>query len=130
MSTFTWKKRYKIGNATVDEQHKHLFDLANQTIKATETEDLIPLLMQFYQHVRQHFRAEEELMKQHHYPNYAMHVEAHNLMLDKLNAISKTVQSRQWTPADIQAFVNNWLLVHILEVDMMFGKFLKQHGPT
>ncbi len=130
MSTFTWQDHYKIGNATVDAQHQHLFELANQIVGTTEAHELTRLFMMFYQHVREHFEAEESLMKQYLYPDYPMHVEAHNLLLDKLIEISKTIQNRQWIPADIQAFLNDWLLRHILEVDMSFGEFLKQHSQS
>lgn len=130
MSNFTWQEQYRIGNATVDEQHQYLFELANQLIDEADTDEITRLLMLFYQHVRTHFQDEEALMKQHHYPGYALHVAAHDLMLDKLVDISRSVPSGEWTPADIQAFVDNWLKAHILEVDMLFGEFLKRHGQT
>lgn len=130
MSKFTWQEQYRIGNATVDEQHQHLFELANQLIDEADTDEITRLLMLFYQHARMHFQDEEAMMKQHHYPDYAVHVEAHNLMLDKLVDISRSIPSGKWTPADIQMFVDNWLKVHILEVDMMLGEFLKRHSQT
>ncbi|MGZ4958787.1 MAG: bacteriohemerythrin [Methylomonas sp.] len=130
MSKFIWKDHFKIGDVTVDAQHRHLFDLANQIVQATTPSELTRLFMLFYKHVREHFQAEEDLMRQHQYPDYAVHVEAHNLMLDRLIDISGTVQSGQWAKADIQAFVESWLQVHIQEVDMKFGEFLNQHRNT
>lgn len=130
MSEFTWLDDYKIGDASIDKQHQNLFTVANQIIEAKTDGEVSRLLMQFYQHVREHFNDEENLMKRHHYPDYPAHVAAHNLMLDKLNDIGKTVHSKQWTPEDIRIFVNHWVLVHILEVDMQFGQFLKQHSQT
>lgn len=128
MSEFIWHDHYKIGNATVDEQHQHLFELANQIVEAGDTDELIRLFMLFYQHIREHFQAEETLMKLKHYPAYEQHVTAHNQMLDRLVEISQTIHSRQWNPADIQVFVSRWVLVHILEVDRLLGLFLDDLG--
>jgi|APLak6261669570_1056073.scaffolds.fasta_scaffold00011_33 hemerythrin len=129
MTEFIWQDHYKIGNATVDAQHQHLFELANQIVEATDTDEITRLVMLFYQHIREHFQSEEDLMKLYHYPCYPVHVEAHNLMLDRLIEISKTIQHEQWNPTDIREFVSDWVLRHILEVDMLLGDFMKQHLP-
>lgn len=130
MSEFIWHNHYKIGHATVDEQHQHLFELANLIVEANDTDELIRLFMLFYQHIREHFQAEEALMKQLNYPGYEQHVTAHNQMLDRLVEISKTIHARQWNLADIQVFVSRWVLVHILEVDRLLGQFLDQRGTA
>jgi hemerythrin len=90
MDMFTWQDHYQIGNAAVDAQHQHLFDLAKQIVEATGTDELTRLVMQFYQPIREHFQSEENLMKLHGYPCYPVHIENHNLMLNRLIEISKT----------------------------------------
>lgn len=127
MSEFTWSDRYKIGNDLVDSQHQHIFKLANETVSVSDDADITRLLMLFYQHVREHFQAEEHLMKQAGYPRYQEHVEEHNLMLDRLNEISLNVQKRQWNPDDIKMFVRRWISVHIVQEDMRVGEYLKTH---
>ncbi|MDD1621698.1 MAG: bacteriohemerythrin [Methylococcaceae bacterium] len=130
MDMFTWQDHFKIGNVAVDTQHQHLFDLANQIVEATGTDELTRLVMLFCQHIREHFQAEESLMKLHRYPCYPVHVENHNLMLNRLIEISKTIQENRWNPADIDTFVSDWVLRHIQEVDMLLGEFLTQHDQT
>jgi hemerythrin len=125
MSEFTWQDDYKIGHATVDAQHRQLFDLANKIVEAATSETLTHLFALFYQHIREHFEAEEQLMKHHGYPGYAQHVATHNQMLDRLNDISQTIYHKQWQPADIKVFVSQWVLVHILEEDKLLGEYLK-----
>lgn len=127
MSEFTWNENYQIGNETVDSQHRYIFELANQIVDVTDDGEITRLLMLFYQHVREHFYAEEQLMKQTSYPGYQKHVEQHNQMLDRLVEISETVQKKQWHPSDIKEFVNGWVLVHILQEDMLLGAYLKTH---
>lgn len=128
MNEFVWNNRYLIGNEEVDVQHQHLFELANQLVEASRDDEIIRLLMLFYQHAREHFSAEEELMKQAGYPDYLRHVEAHNQMLGKLAELSKTVQQKQWNPSELKVFVTRWVLVHILDDDMPMGEYLKQHS--
>jgi hemerythrin len=125
MSEFIWQDDYEIGHATVDAQHKQLFDLANKIVEAGNSEALTHLFALFYKHVREHFEAEERLMKRYRYPGYAQHVATHNQMLDKLNDISQTIYNKQWQLADIKLFVSQWVLVHILEEDKLLGEYLK-----
>lgn len=124
MSEFTWNDQYKIGHSTVDAQHEHLFRLANQIVEADNEEALTHLLMQLYQHTREHFSAEEDLMKQIDYPDYERHIEQHNQMLDRLIEISKTVPNKHWDAIELKIFMTDWILVHILEEDMPLGDYL------
>lgn len=127
MSLFNWKSHYQIGDTKVDAQHQRLFELANQIVKASGQGEITRLIMLFYQHVREHFQTEEALMKQTGFPDYPTHRDSHNLMLDKLIDISKTIQRREWDSHDIQNFVSEWILSHILSEDMELGEFLKQY---
>ncbi|MCQ8104799.1 bacteriohemerythrin [Methylomonas sp. SURF-2] len=125
MSKFTWKDEYKTGHEIIDEQHRNLFQLANQLADVSDQDEITRLLMLFYQHVREHFQYEEQYMKQTGFSDYAAHVESHNKMLDRLIDISKKVQTKQWAISEIQSFVDSWVLVHILEEDMKFVRELK-----
>ena len=125
MGVFTWNDNYRIGNEAVDSQHQRLFELANQLVEVKSDDEIKRLLMLFYQHVREHFEAEEALMKQAQYPGYQEHQREHNQMLDRLVEISEADQLKQWDSTDLKEFVNSWVLVHILGKDMSFGKYLK-----
>lgn len=126
MSEFVWLDTYKIGNDSVDQQHQYLFKLANQIVEAKDTESLREYAMLLYRHIREHFQAEEALMKQHGYPAYAEHVQAHNQMLDKLVEISDHIHQGKWQHEEVRQFMRGWVLVHILDVDSLLGNFLRQ----
>lgn len=126
MIEFVWLDTYKIGNDSVDQQHQYLFKLANQIVEAKDTESLREYAMLLYRHIREHFQAEEALMKQHGYPAYAEHVQAHNQMLDKLVEISDHIHQGKWQHDEVQQFMRGWVLVHILDVDSLLGNFLRQ----
>lgn len=126
MSEFIWQDDYLLDNKQVDQQHKQLFDLANQLVKSSRKEDLIDNAMQLYKHVREHFQAEEALMKQHSYPAYAEHVQAHNQLLNNLVEISDHIHQGKWQHEEVRLFMRGWVLVHILDVDSLLGNFLRQ----
>ncbi|MGR8931804.1 MAG: bacteriohemerythrin [Gammaproteobacteria bacterium] len=128
MNEFIWNDRYKVGDETIDAQHRALFELADEIVGVTDNARVTHLLMLFYQHAREHFSTEEQLMKQVAYPGYESHLQAHNQMLDKLVEISEIVQKHQWNPSDIKVFVNRWVLVHILDEDLPLGDYIRSHA--
>jgi len=127
MNHFNWQDEYKIDHDVIDAHHQQLFDLANSIMTVTDHAEITRMLMLFYQHIRVHFAAEERFMKESNYPDYQKHIETHNKMLDRLVDISKSVHAKRWQNSDIQAFVNHWVLEHILTEDMKVVHHLKSN---
>jgi hemerythrin len=118
MGKFIWRDTYDVGIEAIDSQHKQLFSLANRVAEATDEKEITHLLMLFYKHIRKHFTAEEEFMRQIEYSEYPNHVQCHNEMLDSLIELSDKVQSRICRPLDIENFVDHWVMEHILTEDL------------
>jgi hemerythrin len=127
MREFNWLESYKVGHSIVDQQHQNLFELANRLVDANKSETLTKYAMLLYRHVREHFQCEEELMKQVRYPGYLEHVQAHNELLNQLVIISDSIHNQNWKPENIKVFMRDWILVHILELDMLLGEYLRKH---
>ncbi len=125
MNKFIWQDSYNIGNSTIDSQHKYLFELANKVVAATSKDQISECLMLLYQYTRKHFQAEGAVMKRHNYPEYNSHVYLHNKMLDKLIKISDSLNTSEWDKSMIDSFMQEWLLVHILEKDMPLGAYIE-----
>ncbi|WP_020481509.1 bacteriohemerythrin [Methylomonas sp. MK1] len=126
MNKFVWENQYLLGNEVVDQQHRELFDLANQLVNSKDTQALAENIMLLYQHVREHFQAEEAFMKQHGYPEYQHHVQTHNLMLEKLIAFSQKINRQKCQELDVSGFMRDWLN-HILEEDAAINAYFKIH---
>lgn len=124
MSEFVWQDDYLLGNKLVDQQHKQLFDLANQLVKSSRKEDLIDNAMRLYKHVREHFQAEESFMKDHGYPDYQQHVLTHNLMLDKLVHVSDKIRTDEWQQQEVRLFMREWI-GHILDEDSAINSYFQ-----
>ncbi|WP_446812065.1 bacteriohemerythrin [Methylomonas sp. 2BW1-5-20] len=116
MSEFVWQSYYRLGNEKVDQQHRQLFELANELVASKNQDTLIKNMMRLYQHVREHFQAEEAFMKLHAYPDFETHINTHNLMLEKLVDVSEKIQQQQWQLQDVLLFMREWI-THIVEED-------------
>lgn len=126
MATFTWKKDYCVGDATIDSQHEYLFALANALIDSQSKAELVVNVMKLYRYVKEHFGHEEAVMRQTGYPAYEEHVALHNQLMRQLSAISDDIGKDLWSEEDIQRFMNEWLLGHILEVDTKLAAFIEK----
>ncbi|NOR69666.1 MAG: bacteriohemerythrin [Methylomarinum sp.] len=126
MSEFIWQKDYGIGHALVDNQHQYLFDLANNILEAKTKSEMIKYVMLLYKYVREHFRAEEALMKDIEYPEYSTHKKIHDMLLDKMVSISDNINQNNWDNDEIRVFMRDWVLDHILVKDKALGKYINQ----
>lgn len=127
MSHFVWEQHYEMGDALVDSQHKNLFDLAEKLLAARTKKELQQNIELLYQHVKEHFSAEEDLMKKYSYPDYHVHEKEHNIMLNKLNEMDNKINQNNWDQWEVEDFVAKWGK-HIIHSDMDFNDFMKQVG--
>jgi hemerythrin len=128
MNKFNWLDEFEIGNTIVDAQHKHLFELANKVFATTDRQVIKNCAFELFRYIRQHFKDEELLMQQMHYPNYQNHVEAHNDLLIRLEEISAPFNGEDFNVNNLNVLMIDWLHTHILREDMQIGEFLRQNS--
>jgi hemerythrin len=119
-----WKDSYKLGDAEIDAQHQQLFAMANAFLEAQGKTALTLCAMVLYKHTRQHFEAEEAMMRKLHVPSLEAHVEWHNTMITRLNAISQSIQSDTLREQDLISLMTEWAHTHILVQDAELAQFL------
>lgn len=129
MPHFVWEDCYAIGNQEVDKQHKDFFVLVDALLISKRKEDLSANLHLLYQHVEEHFRTEEALMKKFQFHGYKGHEKEHHAMLEKLVAIENKINASGWDGVDINEFVGRWTK-HIVNSDMRFESYLKKERIT
>lgn len=127
MEKKTWQDTYKLNDEKVDQQHKYLFELAEQALQARNRDAAINCAMNLFKLMREHFRDEEALMKQSLYPALNEHVAAHNQLLEILVKMSGDIAEAIDATA-LHDFMWNRFLPHTLEMDMLFGKFQSQQS--
>ena len=114
-----------MGDDLVDSQHKDLFVLADQLVSSVSREELIKNSQLIYEHVKEHFRVEEKLMKKSGFRNYKGHIREHNVMLEKLADIGQKITNDEWKPSEIEEFMDKWGK-HIIHSDMAFDAHHKE----
>lgn len=119
-----WKESYKIGNAAIDAQHRQWFNKINSFLEATDIESMSQCEMQMYQYTRVHFRHEETLMRDIHYPGFEEHVRKHHEMLSHLNVLSEQIANYTIDRSKWQHFLSNWLLDHIATTDTKLAAYV------
>ena len=124
-----WSDDYAIGVDEVDQQHKYLFDLINEALQCDEKANLKLLLMRLYKYTREHFKAEEDLMKVIGYTQYEQHKEMHNQLIGKLNKKSEEAISDPTKRNELNGFLASWLISHIIGEDTDIGNFLRNNFP-
>lgn len=128
---FEMKEEYKTGIRSIDEQHKRLFEIADRTymlLKDNYTIDkydkVVELLNELKDYAIYHFKEEEEYMKSINYKRMFTQKIEHDNFIKKLNDIDirKIDENQDEYILNILGFLNNWLVEHILEKDLLIGK--------
>lgn len=120
-----WSDEYAIGIDIVDEQHQYLFKLFNDLEGITDSHDFQACFMKLYRYAREHFSAEEQLMKDCHYPLLAEHRKQHDQFIFQLNSLSIAGIYDLAAREDLKLFLSNWLVFHILGEDLKIAHYLE-----
>ena len=121
-----WKESYKVGNAAIDAEHESAFQLANQFIAAGDQAEQTIVAMQLYKHTRQHFKNEEALMHEIRFPGVKLHTERHNVLIGRLNVISKSIGEGDVNKEALITLMNDWAMHHIVEDDAQFASYIER----
>lgn len=130
MNLFEWDEEYSVNNAELDGQHQRLFQIINElyaTLQAGEEKHSVErTLGSLIDYTRSHFAAEEALMRQHGYPDYAAHKEMHDRLLDKVSEYALRLDlGESGLAAEVLPFlIGDWLMDHITVTDRKYAPFL------
>jgi hemerythrin len=130
VGVITWNESYRVGDEKIDAQHCYLFAAAEELVQTSGREALTVCMMRLFRYVRQHFRHEEEVMRQSGYPGWEAHVLMHDDLIERLSVLSRAIHDDRWTPAGIEDFMNTWLVGHILHEDRKLARYLATSEDT
>ncbi len=130
-----WNKKLETGIASIDSQHRELFVRINNLVKAIKEhrcKDEIDGVLKFLDdYARIHFAEEERQMRKANYAGYEEQRQEHTKYLDALRELKEqAAQPRvHGSSYDLSATTNqvvvDWIVDHIVKVDMKFGEFLR-----
>lgn len=119
------------GIEQIDNEHRELFTLINQSIKmVSETDDINAiaknLIAKLKDYASNHFKHEEEYMESIHDPELEMQKKEHAAFTKKISSFeidTTSDESARTSLNELLEFLVRWLYRHILSSDIMIGKF-------
>jgi len=123
-----WSNLFLIGDPLIDSEHKVLVDYVNhiyELINVPNNHDaVISLLHSLHDHAKRHFQSEGKLLRRLGLPDHQSHLIEHDAMLREMEAwINELQQGAELSKERVLDFVREWVVRHILFVDMR----LKEH---
>lgn len=126
-----WCEKYSIHNATIDAQHKKLFELAANvemmSDKPVHKGQVKFLLAEFFNYIKEHFSDEEAYMEKIGYPALKEHQKIHKSIISTMVVLIQNIKSTNDLKEKLNVIVSKWLLEHILQEDMKIEKWYQQH---
>lgn len=129
-----WNDTLVTGIDKIDEQHQiliNLFNEANSQLSVNNNADFLEQITRdMLSYALYHFETEEELMQQYGYrddniESLDAHILQHRSFSSKVIAVRNDIKAGTLiSREDLLAFLNSWLINHILNTDMKLATFL------
>jgi hemerythrin len=133
MALLSWCDKFSVQVRQFDEEHKQLIQLVNQlhdAMKMGQGKQVIgDVLSGLISYTKNHFAAEERLMKAHNFPDYEKHKKEHNQLTMAVLDLQKGYEAGSAPLSQsVMTFLKDWLTNHIQGVDKGYGPFLNGKG--
>jgi hemerythrin len=127
------KPEFFTGIELIDNEHRQLFDYANQIYDLLHAEfvpdkydNIVDILGKLRDYTKKHFADEEAYMESIQYKKIFTQKVQHQAFIDELDKLNldeiSEVENQEETIGNLLTFVTDWLIHHILEVDTLIGK--------
>ena len=133
MALISWSDKLSVQVRQFDEEHKKLIEMVNQlhdAMKEGKGKQVIgDVLNGLISYTKNHFAAEEQLMKAHGYADYEKHKKEHNQLTLTVLDLQKGYEAGSVPLSQsVMGFLKDWLTNHIQGVDKGYGPFLNGKG--
>jgi hemerythrin len=134
--TIEFKDKYIISNDLIDNQHKKLFEIANEAIEYHHSDKLDAkekkskvkaTLHSLSEYLKTHLKDEEKFMKEIDYPAYAEHKKLHTNIVKTMNDLLQTSKSFDELEKGLIYILNTVFTKHILEKDILIQKWYERN---
>jgi hemerythrin-like metal-binding protein len=134
MPVMTWDDIYSVKVPEIDAQHKRLFDLVNAFAEAIgdtkAIEGMKKIVQGLLQYAEFHIQYEERLLERYRYPALETQRVAHQTFIQKATDLQdRFVAGKLLLGVEVTSFLKNWLVEHILSMDMKYMECLTSKAP-
>ncbi len=132
---YEMREEYLTGIQKVDEEHKRLFEIAEETYQllnaefvADKYDGIRNLLQELEEYTKIHFAHEEEYMESIQYKRMFTQKMQHQNFISKLEELDidaidgSNAEEQDAMVEDILKFLTDWLVHHILETDKLIAQ--------
>jgi len=133
-----WNEKLAVGIKTIDSQHQELFKRINNLVRAIKEHrckaEIDGTLKFLDDYARIHFAEEEKHMREAGYPEIEEQRAQHRKYLESLAELKAEASLPRVSGSsyDLSATTNqvvvDWIVDHIIKVDMKFGEYLRGKG--
>jgi hemerythrin len=133
LQQFIWSEKYMLGVNAMDDEHKVLVDKINFLVMNLESQyqkknktSLLQAFRDLASYTGEHFAHEEKFMQSIQYPQYNSHKKIHEKLLDQVGKYGKQIENETLDDQKLISFLRNWLISHIMGVDMQYAAHYKE----
>ena len=130
-----WKPEYAIGIEVIDEQHKKLFDIAEEAEellllpeRIDKFDEIMKIIQELKDYVVFHFAEEEKIIKEIGYKKFFTHCIYHHDFVIALREmkIDDIDEKQDEHIHKLLQMVNSWLVAHVTKEDVLWAEVYKQ----
>ncbi len=123
---FVWNERLLLGVDVMDQEHQILVEKINALVTELEhnsgASQILHAFDDMAQYTVSHFKDEEKFMESFQYPQLNSHKKIHEKLLAQVGNYRQEILNQQLDAKVLVAFLRNWLISHIMGVDMQYAK--------
>lgn len=133
MTFMPWSEELTTGIQSIDEQHRWLVDATNRLYDEInqaqpDSKRIGEILEGLIDYTYNHFITEEDLFKRFGYPESAGHLAEHNRFTATAADLLSKFEDGASVNNEAMSFLKDWLVHHIMKVDMAYVPFMKEQG--
>lgn len=125
-----WKSEYSLGIPKVDEDHAKFLRLISNLESAIELnvgpQIVLVALAQLKRFAKEHFEAEEVVMRVQGYKQIAEHVEAHRNFIKQMEEIEQRTLNNLQGREPMLDYLRVWFTEHLFGADREFAESMLQ----
>jgi len=130
-----WKDEWNTGFASIDQQHKKIL-LAIKAMDRSFSQDTDQAIVEklfsaLEAYTKVHFSFEEKIMERVKYPQLEAQKKEHQTFIEHIQDFrnrSKDPLEFNETMSRVQSYLLDWLINHVLEMDMEYKAYFKKAG--
>lgn len=125
MTLFNWGEIYKTDIPEIDDQHKHLIELANElhnSIQENKEYTIIKkIIFDLVEYTRRHFSYEEQFIKKNNPDEFEHHHLQHKNLIDRMTHILKSYSpNKPQMAVELLELMKFWIIQHIRKNDSRY----------